>query len=316
MTGRNAPSDHYFAADWGTTRLRLSYRARATGDVVLTRCGPGIAQTDRPADTLQALIDGCDGVEPRAPVILAGMVGSSIGWVETPYLDCPVAPDAVAQALVAFAFGTRTAAIVPGLACTNRFDVPDMMRGEETQILGWLGQDAGRQQGRRLLCLPGTHSKWVVIEDGAVIAFNTSLAGEIYHLLSHHSVLLNKQSPPAVDVDAAFLDGVDHCRRTAPAGAVHTVFAVRGLHLRGGLSDTQAARFLSGLIVASDILGAPDLFDDAATPIDIIGAPALTALYEAAGAHLGLRFTGHDGEAAALAGLHRLCRAWLERVAC
>jgi 2-keto-3-deoxy-galactonokinase len=92
------------------------------------------------------------------------MVGSSIGWVEAPYLACPARPKDIAAACARVREGRIR--IVPGLSCRNRFDAPDVMRGEETQILGALDLQPDLRQGRRLLCLPGTHTKWVLLEEG------------------------------------------------------------------------------------------------------------------------------------------------------
>ena len=116
------------------------------------------------------------------------MVGSSIGWVETPYADCPVHPDALAEACVPLKNGRVH--VVPGLACRNRFEAPDVMRGEETQVLGALQRLPELGSGKRLLCLPGTHTKWVMLLDGTITDFLTAPVGELYEVLARHSILV------------------------------------------------------------------------------------------------------------------------------
>ena len=121
------------------------------------------------------------------------MVGSSFGWVEAPYVACPARARADrGKACVAMRDGRVH--IVPGLSCRNRLDAPDVLRGEETQILGALAGDSGARRGT-LLCLPGTHTKWVLLEDGHG-ARNSSppSTGELFALLKRHSVLVAGQA--------------------------------------------------------------------------------------------------------------------------
>src|SRR5262249_41381474 len=122
------------------------------------------------------------------PTILSGMVGSSFGWTQTGYVACPAQPDRIAAACVALREGRIH--IVPGLSCRNRLQAPDVLRGEETQVLGALHLQPNLRAGQHLLCLPGTHTKWVVLDDGAITEFLTAPTGELFSVIQDHSVLV------------------------------------------------------------------------------------------------------------------------------
>ncbi len=295
-------ADLFIAGDWGTSRLRLSL---IRGDQVLARAeGPGIGQTPDPATVLAAAT--ADWPE-TTPVILSGMVGSQIGWVEAPYLDCPARTEDLARAMVRFRSGHRDIAIAPGLACRNLSDAPDVMRGEETQILGAMALDPRLRTGRHLLALPGTHSKWARLEDGAVIDFQTSVSGELFAALRDHTVLgrgLEGLDPTDAE---GFRLGLDRALDGPHPSLPHLLFEVRSRRLRDDLSPAAALAALSGMVIGADVAGAaagvPDL------PVTLVGAPGLTAGYAQALERLGRSVQTLDGDAAALTGLRRLRQA-------
>src|SRR5450432_3790284 len=177
----------FIAGDWGTSRLRL-YLCDAGGHVLARGEGEGAAVPDCAGRFAAAALpwDKAYGV---LPAILSGMVGSTIGWREVPYLKCPARPETIAAAALRFEAAGRTIAILPGLSCRGKTGAPDVMRGEETQILGALRLHSRLAKGRHVFCLPGTHAKWAVVSDGAVTQFQTALSGELYELLRRHSVL-------------------------------------------------------------------------------------------------------------------------------
>ncbi|HET6555022.1 MAG TPA: 2-dehydro-3-deoxygalactonokinase [Dyella sp.] len=233
--------------DWGSTHLR-AYRFGERGEVEAVRALPcGIRQlpADGFADAFAQAVDGW----PLAPVIACGMVGSRNGWLEVPYLDTPVRIDRLAAALTPLATAEgRIVHIVPGLRDPSR---PDVMRGEETQVAGVLAQDERAASHARLL-LPGTHSKWVRVQDGAVGGFATVMTGELYGLLNQHSILGAALPTPVAD-DSAFQRGVTMARDSGPAGALSRVFAARTLMLDGVLAPTSVADFLSGLLIGEEL---------------------------------------------------------------
>lgn len=286
----------FIAGDWGTSRLRL-FLCGGDGAVLERTEGPGIAEAGgRAGEILAGLAAAWDA---RLPAILSGMVGSTIGWREAPYLACPAAPGAIAKSALRFEDRGRAIAIVPGLSCTNASGLFDVMRGEETQLLGALRLQPGLARGRHLFCLPGTHAKWALVEDGAVIAFQTALSGELFALLSRHSVLARGAGEASPD-HAAFGRGVAASRD--PAGLLHLLFSTRSRQLNGELPPAEAASYLSGLIVGAEVAAACRLFAPAGRVV-LVCTPALAALYEAVLKTHDLAALALDGDEAVLAGL-------------
>jgi 2-dehydro-3-deoxygalactonokinase len=286
----------FIGGDWGTSRLRLFLCAG--GGTVLARCdGPGIAEAGaRAAEIFAGLTADWD---QSLPALLSGMVGSTIGWHEAPYRACPAAPAAIADAALRFTAHGRRVAIVPGLSCTNASGLFDVMRGEETQLLGALRLQPRFAKGRHLFCLPGTHAKWVLVEDGAVIRFQTALSGELFALLSQHSVLARGAGAVSPD-HAAFAAGVTAARDEA--GLLHLLFSTRSRQLSGEIAPQEAASYLSGLIVGAEIAAALRLFAPQG-PVVLVCTPALATLYGAVLARHDLGATALDGDDAVLAGL-------------
>ena len=182
-------SEHYIAGDWGTSRLRLSL---CLDDSVLeTRQGPGIGALREPAgEALRPLLAGWRQTHGPLPILLCGMAGSRNGWREAPYLPCPVDLRSLGAAALRFEADEAPVAIAPGLSCRSALGVPEVMRGEETQIAGAIALHPGLGTGRHLLCLPGTHTKWANLQDGQVCDFLTALTGELFALLRDGSTLM------------------------------------------------------------------------------------------------------------------------------
>jgi 2-dehydro-3-deoxygalactonokinase len=236
------------------------------------------------------------------PAVLCGMVGSTIGWREVSYLKCPAKPAAIADAALRFDANGRAVAILPGLSCRGKTGAPDVMRGEETQILGALRLHSQLAKGRHVFCLPGTHTKWAVVTDGAVTQFQTALSGELFELLRRHSVLARDSS----DVDAqspAFALGLEFARQKADL--LLLLFSARSRVVTGEMGKGDAASYLSGLILGKDIATATALFDLINTdgPVQIICTPELAALYGKALGAYDVKSVTIDGDRAALAGL-------------
>jgi 2-dehydro-3-deoxygalactonokinase len=298
----------FVAGDWGTSHLRLLL-CDDNGTVLDTCAGPGAAETHggRQAgphftETFESLVARWEA-HGVLPAVLCGMVGSSIGWVQAPYVACPARPEQIADACVSARAGQVH--IVPGLSCRNRFDAPDFLRGEETQILGALQLTAALRRGSQILCLPGTHTKWVVLEDGLVRDFFTAPTGEVFALLRDHSVLVRNPAGSAAEIDAdAFKDGLAHFNDAPQAQLLHRLFECRSRQLGGEITAPAAEAYLSGLLIASDVHGALRLLSDCiAAPVILIGAPALTQLYASALGSHGCEALQMDGGQASLAGL-------------
>jgi 2-dehydro-3-deoxygalactonokinase len=306
----------FVAGDWGTSHLRLLL-CDDNGTVLDSHAGPGAAEVRGGADDRQAgrrdagrrFTETYESLVARweahgvLPAVLCGMVGSSIGWIETPYVACPSHPDQIADACVTARAGLVH--IVPGLSCRNRFDAPDFLRGEETQILGALQLTTALRHGSQVLCLPGTHTKWVVLEDGLVHEFFTAPTGEVFGLLRDHSVLVRNSAGSAAEIDAdAFKEGVAHFNDAPQAQLLHRLFECRSRQLGGEITAPEAEAYLSGLLIASDVHGALRLLSDCiAAPVILVGAPPLTQLYASALGSHGCEALQMDGARASLAGL-------------
>jgi len=289
----------FIAGDWGTSRLRL-YLCDAAGHVLARGEGEGASVPDC-AGRFAAAVAPWDKAHGALPAVLGGMVGSTIGWREVPYLKCPARPGAIAGAALRFESDGRAIAILPGLSCVGKTGAPDVMRGEETQILGALRLCPQLAKGRHVFCMPGTHVKWVVVEDGAVIQFQTALSGELFELVRRHSVLARDGG----EVDAAspaFARGLDFALANADADLLHLLFSTRSRVVTGEMPKGDAASYLSGLMLGKDVGTARALLA-LKGPVQLICTPALAALYAKVLGAYDLSSAVIDGDEAALAGL-------------
>ncbi len=294
------------ALDWGTSALRgaridehgmvLEQRSFARG--ILTVPAGGFAQ----------VFDSLFGDWARAGArlcLVCGMAGGKQGWVEAPYCECPAGFSDVAAQLcwVTDPQLAVPTAIVPGLRCELRCDLPalaslpDVMRGEEVQILGALHL---LQQRDGLFVLPGTHSKWARVESGRVTGFQTFMTGEFYALLSQHSLLARAVNRDAALDAAAFSLGLARARQGG--GLLHNAFGTRTLSLFERLDASQLASYLSGLVIGEELRG-QDL--KAVSEVVLIGSEALTHRYSHAFETWGLGSRSMGAEAT-WAGLHAL----------
>lgn len=299
------PAPRLIGLDWGTTRLR-AFLLGADGVVLDARAHPwGVRQLPEGGfvAALAAVVDGW----PRCPLLASGMVGSRSGWREAPYVELPADVHAVAAALtrVRTADG-REVAIVPGL---RHAAVPDMLRGEETQVIGTLALQP-QLVAQATLLLPGTHSKWVTVRDGAVVGFATYMTGELYALLSRHSILAAERAAaagsPSPDGDNAFVRGVQVARDSGAAGALSRLFSARALVLDDRLGADAVPDYLSGLLIGEELRAAlADGRADRATPLHLVGDAGLCAHYRTAAACYALR-TSAVVEDAAAQGLWRI----------
>jgi len=287
------------AVDWGTSSLR-AYRLDAAGRVLdQRRDARGILACDgRFAEVLAELVG-----EWQGDIVLCGMIGSRNGWIELPYLPCPADAAALAGAMRRHQdplLPGRDLWFVPGLDCRADAGVPDVMRGEETQLVG-LAAVLGA--GRHLVCLPGTHSKWAWLEHGRIVDFATVMTGELYAVLRTHSLLGRLMTDDGHAFDAeAFALGID--RSGEAGGLAHQLFGTRTLALFDRLPGEALASYLSGLLIGDEIRHRAPL----PTQAHLVGSAALTSRYAYALGHLGIGAQAH-GEDLAAAGLHALASA-------
>lgn len=274
------------AIDWGTSRFR-AYRLDAQGSILESRASNQGVLNVAPGQFPHILEHQISGWE-ETPIVMSGMVGSRQGWREAPYAACPAGFDEIAAKLLEVRWDSRRAWIVPGLSCNDTAGVPDVMRGEETQILG-CGVDG-------TICLPGTHSKWVQVHKGRIERFSTSMTGEVYAVLKQHSILGRMMEEGKPDA-GAFAEGVG--RSGEAGGLLHHLFGVRTRGLMGELAAAASASYLSGILIGHE------LRSQDAKHFHLLGAPALAALYQQAAAVLGIETRTLDPDSA-VRSLHRL----------
>jgi 2-dehydro-3-deoxygalactonokinase len=293
----------FIAGDWGTSHLRLRLCA-ADGTALDTRQGPGAADSrGKFATVFDELVASWRAQHGTLPAILCGMAGSAFGWLEAPYLPCPEELDSVAGSL---ALARTDVRIVPGMRCTNPLGAPDVMRGEETQLLGAFAAVPGLEHGRQLVCMPGTHTKWVLLLDGTVIEFLTVPTGEIFRMLCEHSVLVRDRDTPIVHDAREFERGLAESTKHPGVPLLHRIFQSRSLRLDGQLSAAGAPSWTSGLLIGTDVAGALPLFAVPDSPVHIVANTQLCQLYGAALAKAGRKSVAVAGDDASFAGLARV----------
>jgi len=302
MSPISKDSAAFIAGDWGTSNLRLTL-CDAEGRSLDVRKGPGAAESrGRHAEIFDGLSADWRAAHGALPAILSGMVGSTIGWLEVPYLPCPAELYELAEDPARVRDGVF---IVSGMRCSNPLGAPDVMRGEETQLLGARHLDASLDEGRQLVCMPGTHTKWVSLHEGVVQEFLTAPTGELFALLCEHSVLVRDKATPVTHQPADFERGLAESVRHPEVNLLHRLFQSRSLRIDQQLTAEGAASWMSGLLIGSDVSGALALFPDhpRAAPVFVIGAPQLTESYSRALARHGRKTVSVEGDKAALAGL-------------
>jgi len=293
------------ACDWGTTNLR-AWTLDDQGEVVERReFSLGVSAV--PAGEAARLFR--DEVQPALaavglPAILCGMIGSNLGWTTAPYVDCPADLDALSHALATAPARGASVRIIPGVRGEGVTGGADVMRGEETQLFGWLALNPDRRRGRHVVCHPGTHAKWMVVEEGRLMRFATAMTGELFAVLRGHSVL--RSEAPADDA-TAFCEGLE---AAGDGGALAArLFTARARVAAGGRSVESTPSFLSGLLIGAEVASMPKLLGLAGdAPVALLGDAELCHRYSTALDRRGVASDTFDGEAAAVAGLFAVHR--------
>jgi len=253
----------WIAVDWGTSHLRAWLMGRE-GAVIERRqsdAGMGTLTRDGFEPALRALV----GDALPAPVLACGMVGSRQGWAEAPYASVPCPPPGAAQAVQVPGLDVR---ILPGV---KQVKPADVMRGEETQIAGYLATHPGFDG---VICLPGTHTKWVHISAGEIVSFRTAMTGEMFALLSTQSVLRHSMG---TGWDAAsFHSGVDQAI-SKPEALAAALFSLRAEGLLDGLNPDAARARLSGLLIGAELAAMRPYW--LGQQVALIGAESLSRAY-------------------------------------
>ena len=286
-------------ADWGTTNRRAWAVDRAGAVLDHRTDHEGLLGVKDQAfeASFRTFVGDWLKAAPKAPVLMAGMVGSKLGWREAPYLPTPCAFADLAGALTALPdLDGHAVRIVPGLAARND-GRPDVMRGEETQLYGfWL-----KTRSDKLCVLPGTHCKWAEVKARGVAGFRTYMTGEIFAQLSGSGTLAQLMQKDAPHDDAAFRKGLAATADSSAGGLLHRLFSVRSLGLFGELAPGALASYLSGLLIGAELR---DATAGARAAVAVIGSPHMTALYVEALKAIGVAAEALDGDPLLRAALH------------
>jgi len=282
----DSPLGALIALDWGTSSLR-AYLLGTDGKVIDTRSGEdGILAAGMDFEAVfERYVGNWLAQKPDLPVIASGMIGSRQGWIEVPYIELPAGLNEIAQGLKTYT--TRNGVLVrfvPGISTTANA-LPDVMRGEETQVFGALNT----HNEENLFVLPGTHSKWVRVHEGRIIDFRTFMTGELFQALRHHTILGRLMSDDVYDTES-FVRGVLQIGPdgTSSENLMSSLFSVRTLGLFERINSNFLASYLSGLLIGAELQAAQSsgLYKNSLTPV-LVGSDELISRYELAFSTLG-----------------------------
>ena len=295
----------YAAVDWGTSSFRLWLVDGAGAALAERRTPQGMAALTSPdfAPVLDSHLEAL-GAPRGLPVLICGMAGARKGWVEAGYVDTPARLSSIAERAVAAPHASRDVRILPGLAQRDP-SRPDVMRGEETQLLGAFGFEP---TGRALVCLPGTHSKWVTVGAGTVERFTTFMTGDLFSAVTQRTILSHAVAGAenAEDVDA-FRSAVSAAFDN-PALAANLLFQVRSRELLAGGAPASARERISGTLIGLEIAGGLPK-EATGQGITLIASGRLRQRYSSAFDTLSVPVRTIDADQAALAGLSICARA-------
>lgn len=284
MDDKSANTARLIALDWGTSSLR-AWLLADDGEVIDARTARrGIMQIEDGdfAAVYRDVVGDWVDMHGDLPALACGMIGSRGGWAEAAYVECPAELAGLADRLLRIEADPVALHIVPGVMQPPGGRVlPDVMRGEETQVLGALAV-APELAERGLLVLPGTHCKWVHIADHRLTAFTTYMTGELFAVLRKHSILGKPAHDSELPSDtAAFELGVDTARETGEAGIAAALFSTRSRMLVGEITAEATPDYLSGLLIGDELRSATVGLDKV-PPLRLIGDAALCARYRRA----------------------------------
>lgn len=278
--------------DWGTSSFR-AWRMGADGTILDRVSAPRGILTVEPGGfepVLRELV-GPWLEAGEETILICGMAGSRQGWKEAAYLPCPADAAGLARALTPVDCAGARCFLVPGLSARDAQGVPEVMRGEETKILGLLGR---LPPGRSVILSPGSHSKWAFVEDGTVTGFLSQFTGEAFAVLSTHTILARTLDRDAPMDWGAFEDGLARARQ--PGGLLLHLFGMRTRGLFGELADAAAASYLSGILLGHEVA---ETLPDGTRHVVLVGGGAMMARYARALAHAGVTTTEEPEETAA-----------------
>jgi len=285
------------AVDWGTSSFRLWLMSRDGTVLAEHRSHEGMSEIAEHGfeNVLESHLSALSAPK-HLPVVICGMAGSRQGWVEAGYIDTPADVTTIGETATVVPDASRQIIIVPGLAVRSESE-PDVMRGEETQLLGAHLEMPGGER----YCMPGTHSKWVSMDGAMVTGFETFMTGELFSVISGKTILMHSTGGEGnvAANDPAFLTGVRD-GWAQPAKTTHHLFSIRaGQLLYDHAADENRAR-LSGLLIGAEFAGAGVRGDE---QIGLVASGALQRLYHAALSECGVKVRDIDADVAVRRGL-------------
>ncbi len=295
MSGASTYAD-WIAVDWGTTHLRAWAMVGDTAKAEATSAdGMGALDRDGFEPALLRLIEPWLG-QGSMPVLACGMVGARQGWFEAPYVSVPANPTSLTPVRAPTQDPRLDVRILPGLSQANPADV---MRGEETQIAGFL---AAHPEFDGVLCLPGTHAKWARISAVEVVSFQTCMTGEMFQLLAEKSVLRHSIGAAGEDPDA-FVEAVSDTI-SRPEKLAQRLFGLRAETMLNDLCTGTARARLSGYLIGAELASTKPYW--LGMDVAIAGNPTLAAAYASALQTQGVQAQTHDAGPLTRAGLARV----------
>lgn len=288
-------TSRYIAIDWGSTNLRAwLYQDDRCLESRQSEAGVTRLNGKSPDAVLAEVTAGWR--DSTTPVVMAGMVGSNVGWKIAPYLPVPAHFSAIGEQLTSV--GDKIW-IIPGL-CVSRDDNHNVMRGEETQLLG-----ARSLSPSSVYVMPGTHCKWVMADGEKIHDFRTVMTGELHHLLLRHS-LVGAGLPEQKNAPDAFTAGLE--RGLASPAVLPQLFEVRASHVLGNLPREEVSEFLSGLLIGAEVASMRD-FIAHEQAITIVADSSLTSRYQQAFSAIGRNVATVTGDTAFQAGIRSIAHA-------
>jgi 2-dehydro-3-deoxygalactonokinase len=277
----NSPFPAIISVDWGLSSLRCRLLDTAGAILDSRQSDRGVRAVERRdfPSVLLSMVDYWIAAHPGTPLMLSGMIGSRLGWVEAPYVRCPAGLPDICRALLPLEVaGLPRTFIVPGVEFQTS-ERTDIMRGEECEILGCLADPGARAA---LYIAPGTHSKWVAVDGDRITGFTTVMTGELFALLSSQSALAEMVSGTAVD-EPSFTEGLTLARASVGKGGIlPLLFRIRSDGVLGRRRPPQLRGLLSGMLIGSELAYGLSEYPQEMSEPCIVGDENLAAHYQRA----------------------------------
>ncbi len=302
----------YIAVDWGTSNLRAFLIAH-TGRVIATKSSEQGMKTLRQDEFEGALVSLVSDWEADSlPILIAGMAGARGGWQEVPYQTLPLNLFDLASHCYAVTCEQRQSVyIVPGLKGIGLSEYPDVMRGEEVQLLGVDQLLTEQGHSRWAFCMPGTHCKWGRVESGMLSSFSTTMTGELFELLATHSSLSSPSQGAGEFCQQAFIEGVGLAKQKGDL--LHHLFSCRSRVVTNQMPSQQVRSYLSGMLIGSDCAAMVKDLMVSEDKLCLIGDPGLSQRYQDALALFGIKADLLEASQASVAGLNLIANQLFTR---